>query len=89
MPRQCTRLAPQIPSCSRLRPLVEKHSVNGTDAVILRSALDLAVLLQAAGNDLLLIASDLRLLRAAQAEGLTTLNPEVQSELELDALLGP
>jgi hypothetical protein len=35
------------------------------------------------------VASDQRLLRAAQAEGLLTFDPEVQSQVELDVLLGP
>jgi predicted nucleic acid-binding protein len=69
--------------------LVEKHSVNKTDAVILRSALDLAAQLRVTGDDLLLVASDQRLLRAAQAEGLATFNPEVQTQAELDVMLGP
>jgi predicted nucleic acid-binding protein len=69
--------------------LVEKHSINGTDGVLLRSALDLAAQLRLAGDDLLLVAADQRLLRAAQAEGLATFNPEVQTQAELDVLLGP
>jgi predicted nucleic acid-binding protein len=68
-------------------PLVETHSINATDAVILRSALDLAAQLRADGNDLALVASDHRLLRAAQAEGLLTFDPETQTETDLDALL--
>jgi predicted nucleic acid-binding protein len=68
---------------------IERYSVNSTDAILLRSALDLAALLRPAGDDLLLVASDLRLLKAAQAEGLTTFNPETQSAADLDAMLGP
>lgn len=60
-----------------------------TDAILLRSALDLAVPLRAAGDDLLLISCDQRLLKAAQAEGLTTFDPENKSDVDLDALLGP
>jgi uncharacterized protein len=70
-------------------PLIESHSVNSTDAMVLRAALNLAALLRLGGNDLFLVASDLRLLRAAQAEGLLTFNPEIQSPADLDALLGP
>jgi predicted nucleic acid-binding protein len=69
--------------------LVLRHSVNSTDAILLRSALDLAAPLRAVGDDLLLVASDQRLLRAGQAEGLTVFNPEVQTDTDLDALLGP
>jgi predicted nucleic acid-binding protein len=70
-------------------PLIQKHSINSTDAIVLRSALDLAVPLRAAGDDLVLVASDQRLLRAAQAEGLATFNPETQTQADLDALLAP
>jgi predicted nucleic acid-binding protein len=69
--------------------LIEVHSINGTDAILLRLALDLATRLRAAGHDLVLVASDQRLLRAAQAEGLRTFDPETQGQVVLDALLGP
>jgi hypothetical protein len=67
--------------------LIEVHSINGTDAIILRLALNLAARLHGAGQDLVLVASDQRLLRAAQAEGLLTFNPETQNQVDLDALL--
>jgi predicted nucleic acid-binding protein len=70
-------------------PLIESHSINSTDAMVLRAALDLAATLRPSGDDLFLVASDLRLLRAAQAEGLKTFNPETQSPADLDTLLGP
>jgi predicted nucleic acid-binding protein len=66
---------------------IESHSINATDAIILRSALDHTGNLRSAGDDLVLMASDQRLLRAAQAEGLTTFNSETQSQADLDALL--
>jgi predicted nucleic acid-binding protein len=68
--------------------LIEVHSINGTDAIVLRLALNLAARLRAS-HDAILVASDQRLLRAAQAEGLLTFNPETQTQVELDALLGP
>jgi uncharacterized protein len=68
---------------------VETYSINSTDAILLRSALDLAVPLRAAGDDLLLVSSDARLLKAAAAEGLTAFNPETQPAADLDTLLGP
>ncbi len=68
-------------------PLIERHSINSTDALVLRSALDLAAALRAAGDNLVLVSSDHRLLRAAQAEGLTTFDPETQSTADLDALI--
>ena len=69
--------------------LIEHYSINSTDAILLRSALDLAAPLRAAGDDLLLVSTDGRLLKAAAAEGLTAFNPETGSTADLDALLGP
>jgi predicted nucleic acid-binding protein len=42
-------------------PLIAKHSLNATDAIVLRSALTVAQTLRAAGDDLVLVASDTRL----------------------------
>ena len=70
-------------------PLIVAHSINSTDALILKSALAIARKLRRAGDDLVLVASDQRLLRAAQAEGLTTFNPETQDQAALAALVGP
>jgi len=67
--------------------LIGRHSINSTDAILLRSAVDLAAGLRARGDDLVLIASDQRLLRAAQAEGLFTFNPETQTAADLDQLV--
>ncbi|MCI0388839.1 MAG: hypothetical protein MOB07_08755 [Acidobacteria bacterium] len=53
----------------------------------MRSALDFAANLRARGDDLVLVASDGRLLRAAQAEGLIVFNPEKQPTADLDLLL--
>ncbi|HEY1380308.1 MAG TPA: type II toxin-antitoxin system VapC family toxin [Gemmataceae bacterium] len=69
--------------------LVDRHSINSTDAALLRSALDLAASLRTVGDDVLVVASDVRLLRAAKAEGLATYNPESEPTTTLDALLGP
>jgi predicted nucleic acid-binding protein len=70
-------------------PFLERYSVNSTDAIVLRLALDFADQFHSSGNNLVLVTSDQRLLRAAQAEGLLTFNPETQSQTDLDALLGP
>jgi uncharacterized protein len=67
-------------------PLIEKHSINSTDALVLRSALDTASTLWALGQDLVLVASDTRLLVAALAEGLNTWNPETDTQAQLDTL---
>src|SRR5262249_28198967 len=58
-------------------PLIETHALNATDVQILRSALNMATVLRPAGNDIVLMTSDHRLLRAAQVEGLQTFNPEI------------
>ena len=68
-------------------PLVAKHALNATDAVILRSVLDLVATLHTTGDALVLVTSDQRLLRAAQAEGVLTFDPTTQTEGDLDALL--
>lgn len=64
-------------------PLIESHSLNSTDALVLRSALDLNIELQNIGDNLVLVASDQRLLRAAQQEGLLVFNPETDSQQTL------
>jgi len=66
---------------------IEKHSVNSTDALVLQAALDYAVVLCRQGHELVLIAADQRLIRAAQAEGLMTFNPETDPQATLDTLL--
>jgi predicted nucleic acid-binding protein len=86
-------IATKMPVTSRLitgsLPLIVAHSINSTDALTLKSALAIARKLRRAGDDLVLVASDQRLLRAAQAEGLNTFNPETQDQAGLAALTGP
>lgn len=65
------------------------HSINATDAIILRVTLTLAQHLRNQGDDLVLVASDQRLLRAAIAEGLVTFNPETQDQVTLATLASP
>jgi predicted nucleic acid-binding protein len=83
----------KLPVSNRLAassfPLIVAHSINSTDALTVKSALAVARRLRAAGDDLVLVASDQRLLRAALAEGLTTFNPETQDQAALAALVGP
>ena len=67
--------------------LVEKHSLNATDAVILRSVLDLVVVLRATGDDLVLVTLRSAPAARAQVEGVLTFNPVTQTEGDLDALL--
>lgn len=68
---------------------IQNHSVNATDAIVLHGALGLAQHLRSRGGDLVLVASDQRLLRAAQAEGLVTFNPETQDQTSLATLVSP
>ena len=60
--------------------LIETHSLNSVDAIVLCSALEIAAELRDTENTLVLVASDQRLLRAAHAEGLQTFNPEIDSQ---------
>jgi predicted nucleic acid-binding protein len=68
-------------------PLIEKYSLNATDALVLRSVMDAAALFRAAGDDVILVTSDLRLLHATQAEGVRTFNPEAGLQAQLDAFI--
>jgi predicted nucleic acid-binding protein len=70
-------------------PFIVAQSINSTDALILKSALAIARKVRRVGDDLVLVASDQRLLRAAQADGLTVLNPEIQNQAALALLLEP
>jgi len=69
--------------------LIVAHAINSTDAIMLQSALAIARKLRAAGDDLVVVASDRRLLRAARAEGLDRFNPETQGQAALAPFLGP
>jgi predicted nucleic acid-binding protein len=81
----------KVPVTSRLvtasLPLIVAHAINSTDALVLKSALAIARKLRAAGDDLVLVASDQRLLRAAETEGLVTFNPETEPQAAVAALL--
>jgi predicted nucleic acid-binding protein len=70
-------------------PLLEKYPINSTDAVVLRLSLEAATQLRPTGDDLVLVASDKRLLKAGQAESLATFDPETQTQAALDTLIGP
>jgi hypothetical protein len=70
-------------------PLIAAHSTNSTDALVLKSALAIARKLRKAGDELALVASDQRLVRAAQAEAMVTLNPESLDNAALAGLMAP
>ena len=67
--------------------LIAQHNINATDAIILRSCLNLQQLLQNQGHRLVLWSCDKRLLRAAQNEGVEVLDPEVETKAQLQMLL--
>ena len=68
--------------------LIAKHNLNATDAVILRSLLNLRQNMEIIGGGLVLWTSDKRLARAAQAEGVTVFDPEIDTMERLHGLLG-
>jgi predicted nucleic acid-binding protein len=67
--------------------LMEQHNLNATDAAILALVLRYIGALPPGAPACLLITADHRLLSAAQAEGLTTLDPEVVAAIDVSALL--
>ncbi len=69
--------------------LIEKHSINSPDAILLQCALDRTHELRIEGDNLVLVSSDKRLMRAAMIEGLFTFNPETDSQAALDVLIDP
>ncbi len=71
------------------RQFIHDYSINSTDAYILQCALDTANGLQADGDDLVMISSDKRLLKASRNEELLTFNPETDAQTDLDILIDP
>lgn len=63
--------------------LITRHNINSADASILMTYLQFAADARVSDTSCLLVATDRRLLRAAQAEGLETINPESVSEVGL------
>jgi len=68
-------------------PLIGRHNLNASDALYLHQALDLDGLLQLMEHNLVLVASDRRLLRAAEQEGLVTLDPEEATPSDAEGFL--
>jgi hypothetical protein len=66
--------------------MMRRHNLNATDATILTMLLDFVPHLPA-GDALVLVAADTRLLRGAVAEGLATLNPETVAAADVPAFL--
>jgi len=66
---------------------IAKHSINSTDAVILRSVLNLKNELDTTGDQLVLLSSDKRLVKAARNENAIVFDPEVETLTSLQQLL--
>lgn len=64
--------------------LMEKHNINAADSAILAACLRYA---QSLSEPCVLVAADTRLLRAAAAEGLAVLNPELLPVADVPAFL--
>jgi predicted nucleic acid-binding protein len=64
--------------------LTERHNLNSADAAILATFLRYS---RASSDKCLLVAADQRLLRAAGAEGLATLNPKALPAADVPAFL--
>lgn len=67
--------------------VMRTHSLNSTDAAILSAFLRFQRALPSVSPPCLLVASDKRLLRAAESEGLKTLNPELLPAADMVAFL--
>lgn len=64
---------------------MQRHNLNSTDAAIL--TLLLSSVIPSTSSTCVLVASDHRLLRAAQAEGLQTINPQTMPAADVPAFL--
>lgn len=63
---------------------VLRHNINSVDAALLATLLRYA---QTSGETCVLVAADKRMLRAAQAEGLSVINPETMPAADVPAFL--
>ncbi len=64
-----------------------RHNLNASDALYLRQILDWQTRHEMTSDHIILVAADLRFLRAAEREGLATLNPELAEEAEVEKLI--
>ena len=58
---------------------IAKHNINSTDAVILRSVLNMKEKLNATGEQLVVLTSDKRLIKAAKSENVDVFDVEVET----------
>jgi len=75
--------------CVAAAPLIQKYSINATDALVLHTARGLAAVEREDGNELILVTADQRLVTAAKAESLQVINPETATLAEVAKLLQP
>ena len=66
---------------------LSKYNLNATDAIILRSALDLQIEVRKRGDNIIFVTSDKRLIRANHAEGIIVFDPEAATIDQLEQLL--
>jgi predicted nucleic acid-binding protein len=66
---------------------IAKHNINSTDAVILRSVLNMKTRLDGAGDKLVLLSSDKRLVKAAKNENVEVFDVEVETLARLQKLI--
>jgi hypothetical protein len=64
-----------------------QHNLNATDAAILTMLLDYVQALPPGSPTCVLVSADKRLLRAADAEGLATLDPEAIPAADVPTML--
>ena len=67
--------------------MIQQYSINATDAIILRSALNIADTLRVLGHDLVFVTSDIRLVNSAQSSKLVVRNPEKDDQSSLEELI--
>ena len=68
-------------------PYALTHNINSSDALHLKTLKDLERAVNLLGERVVLVAADKRFLRAAQNEGVATINPEEDAEEKLDDYL--
>ncbi len=66
---------------------IAKYNINSTDAVILRSVLNMKERVETLGDQIVLLTSDKRLARAAENEKVVVFDPEVETLASLQKLI--
>ena len=67
--------------------LISAHSINGNDAIFLQAAIEVAAELREDQNELVIVASDVRLVRATHGENMRAFNPEQNKTSDLEDLI--